>query len=98
MYTCGDEYLGHGVAEERLHVAPLFPTGQKPDPEPPTPRPPTGRVLLVGRLTDVKGGRFLVEALEFSAGTAARWPLTVLVVLPVMARSGPRLERQAPGR
>ncbi len=73
-----DEYSRHGVAEDRLHLAPLFPPGVEPDPEAPSRRPPSSRILLLGRLTDVKGGRFLVEAVR----QAREWlnrPLTLVV-------------------
>jgi glycosyltransferase involved in cell wall biosynthesis len=72
------EYLRHGVAAERLHVAPLFPTGIEPDREPPAPRAPAGRVLLAGRLTEVKGGRVLVEALRLARGRLEPRPTLVL--------------------
>ena len=73
-----EEFRRHGVAEVRLHLAPLFPPGQLPDADPPTDRAPGGRVLMVGRLTDLKGGRFLVKALR-RASEALRRPLTLVV-------------------
>jgi glycosyltransferase involved in cell wall biosynthesis len=73
-----DEYRRHGVADERLHLAPLYPAGARPDPEPPQDRPLTGRVMYAGRLTDVKGTRQLVEALR-QAGRALGRPLTLVV-------------------
>ncbi len=57
-----EEYLRHGLAEEQVVCVPLFGDGA-PDPEPPAPRPPSGQVLMVGRLTDLKGGVELVRAL-----------------------------------
>jgi glycosyltransferase involved in cell wall biosynthesis len=56
------EYSRHGVRDDRLQVLPLFPPGVAPSPEPPRLRPLSGRVLMVGRLTAVKGCRQLVEA------------------------------------
>jgi glycosyltransferase involved in cell wall biosynthesis len=73
-----EEYRRHGVAPERLHVVPLFPPGTEPDPDPPTERRPGGRVLLAGRLTAVKGGRVLVEALRLARGRLAPPPTLVL--------------------
>jgi glycosyltransferase involved in cell wall biosynthesis len=73
-----EEYRRHGVPDDRLHLAPLFPPGQAPDPAPPADRAPGGRVLLMGRLTDLKGGRFLVKALRLAAATLRR-PLTLVV-------------------
>jgi glycosyltransferase involved in cell wall biosynthesis len=87
-----EEYLRHGVALDRLHLAPLFPTGQAPDPGPPDPRPLNGRVLFVGRLTDIKGGRLLVEAVRLARERLAR-PLTLVVAGDGPER--PALERQA---
>jgi glycosyltransferase involved in cell wall biosynthesis len=57
-----EEYLRHGLAEARVVCVPLFGDGA-PDPEPPASRPPSGQVLMVGRLTDLKGGVELVRAL-----------------------------------
>jgi glycosyltransferase involved in cell wall biosynthesis len=74
----GEEYRRHGVGAERLHVAPLFPPGVEPDPQPPPSRVPLGRVFLAGRLTDLKGGRFLIEALRQAREQLAR-PLTLVV-------------------
>jgi glycosyltransferase involved in cell wall biosynthesis len=58
------EYLRHGVLADRLHLVPLFPPGDVPDPEPPCRRQPTRRVLLAGRLTSLKGGAVLIDALR----------------------------------
>ncbi len=57
-----EEYRRHGVGADRLHLLPLFPTGQIPDPTAPPARPMTGRVLFVGRLTELKGPLLLVDA------------------------------------
>jgi glycosyltransferase involved in cell wall biosynthesis len=72
------EYLRHGVPEERLHLTPLFPPGDTPNAQPPTGRQPTSRVLLVGRLTDLKGGDLLVRAMR-QAADALRRPLGLVV-------------------
>jgi glycosyltransferase involved in cell wall biosynthesis len=72
------EYLRHGVAEDRLHLAPLFPPGQLPDSSPPAERPFTGRLLMIGRLTDLKGGRLLVKALPRACAALGR-PLHLTV-------------------
>jgi glycosyltransferase involved in cell wall biosynthesis len=79
-----DEYLRQGVAPERLHVVPLFPPGLQPDLEPPVPRPLNGHVLMVGRLTKLKGGELLIESMS-QARAALRRPLTLTV-----AGDGPR--------
>jgi glycosyltransferase involved in cell wall biosynthesis len=72
------EYHRHGLPAERLHLALLFAARVSPDPDPPRDRPPTGRVLFAGRLTDVKGGRQLVEALGRARAALSR-PLTLAV-------------------
>jgi glycosyltransferase involved in cell wall biosynthesis len=73
-----EEYRRLGVPEGRLHLVPLFPPGQLPDPTPPEARPACGRVLLVGRLTDLKGGRLLIRELR-RAGEALGRRLTLVV-------------------
>jgi glycosyltransferase involved in cell wall biosynthesis len=57
-----EEYLRHGIASARARVLPLFAPGVVPDALPPARRAPTGRVLFVGRLTDLKGGEYLIRA------------------------------------
>jgi glycosyltransferase involved in cell wall biosynthesis len=81
------EYRCHGIEEERLRLAPLFPPGYRPDPSPPHDRPATGRVLLVGRLTREKGGDFLIEAVRL-ARQRTRRDLSLLV-----AGDGPERDR-----
>ena len=81
------EFRRHGVPAERLHKVPL-PAGSSltPDPDPPAPRPVTGRVLWLGRATELKGGDRLVEALPEAATRLGR-PLSLTV-----AGDGPALE------
>jgi glycosyltransferase involved in cell wall biosynthesis len=56
------EFAAHGVAGERLFVAPMPPTDIVPDPAPPAPREAGDRLLYLGRLTALKGvGQLLVE-------------------------------------
>jgi glycosyltransferase involved in cell wall biosynthesis len=71
-----EEYIRNGVPPERVHILPLFPTGTSPDAEPPRERPLSGRLLFVGRLTDVKGGDKLVEAAALASRSLGR-PLQV---------------------
>ncbi len=79
------EFARNGVAPDRLHYLPIFSPEAAPDPAPPTPRPPTGRVLMLGRLTELKGGRLLPGALRDAARRLGR-DLTLVV-----AGSGPDL-------
>jgi glycosyltransferase involved in cell wall biosynthesis len=72
------EHRRHGVPEQRLHLLPLFPAGLEPDPTPPADRPLGRRVLMVGRLTDLKGGRLLIEAVA-RASTLLGRTLTLVV-------------------
>ncbi|MCZ6915996.1 MAG: glycosyltransferase family 4 protein [Gemmatimonadetes bacterium] len=82
-----DEYLRHGVARARLHLAPLPPTGIVPDAAPPPVSVRTDRVMLVGRLTALKGGHYLIEAMHEASRTLGRsLILTVLGDGPERAR------------
>ena len=73
----GVEYRRHGVEEDRLHCFP-YTAFQKPDDRPPKRRTLTDRVIMVGRLTDLKGGRVLIRALV-EAGQRLGRPLTLVV-------------------
>jgi glycosyltransferase involved in cell wall biosynthesis len=66
-----EEYLRHGLAASQVVCVPLFGDGA-PDPEPPAPRPPSGQVLMVGRLTELKGGVELVRALPGARAALGR--------------------------
>jgi glycosyltransferase involved in cell wall biosynthesis len=81
------EYANHGVYPNRLHVVPLFAPGIAADPNPPVERLRTDRILFVGRLINLKGGEFLVRALERAAKYLGK-PLTLVV-----AGSGPEQEK-----
>lgn len=73
-----DEFRKNGVPAGRVAVVPLFAPGCEPDPGPPTPRPFSGRVLMVGRLTELKGGRLLPPAVRAAADRLGR-ALTLVV-------------------
>jgi glycosyltransferase involved in cell wall biosynthesis len=90
------EQLAHGVPEGRLHRAPLFPPGQAPDPSPPAERPPTGRVLMLGRLTDLKGGRLLLRAFRRARAALGR-PLRLIIAGDGPERGLLEREARAPG-
>ena len=58
-----NEYLRHGVSPDRIRIAPLplaNNDGQVPLSDP---KPPRGRILLMGRLNQSKGGHYLIPAM-----------------------------------
>jgi glycosyltransferase involved in cell wall biosynthesis len=57
----------HGVSAEKLHLAPLPTTDVIPDGVPPAPKRLTGKIIFVGRLTDLKGAKYLIEAIPKAA-------------------------------
>lgn len=54
------EYARHGIAANRLTVAPLFPTTGEVEPMRPVPSYPS--ILFMGRMTVIKGGALLARA------------------------------------
>jgi glycosyltransferase involved in cell wall biosynthesis len=73
------EYLRHGVAADRLQVLPYFPAGMQPLSVSPSERALTDRILLAGRLTALKGGQFLLSAMQRAARALGRALRLVLV-------------------
>jgi glycosyltransferase involved in cell wall biosynthesis len=57
------EYLRHGFAEAKVKLNP-YPATCVADTTPPSQRPISGTVAFVGRLTSVKGGDYLIRALD----------------------------------
>jgi glycosyltransferase involved in cell wall biosynthesis len=81
------EYVNHGVSEDRVHLVPLPMTDSSAEAMPPAPRIPRGRILFIGRLTAVKGGHHLIQAISrASAKLGQRLALTV-------AGDGPERQR-----
>jgi glycosyltransferase involved in cell wall biosynthesis len=75
----GDEYERHGVPRSRISVLPLFPTIDSP-----ANNPSRDAVLFAGRMTPLKGGPLLIDAVaEASARLSRRIAL-------VMAGDGPQ--------
>jgi len=72
------EYQQHGVDTDRLHLVPLPATDIIPDLMPPEPRAPAGRLLFIGRLIDLKGVSYLIEAVP-QAARLLRRPLALAV-------------------
>jgi len=73
-----DEFLKHDVSSEKLHLVPLPITGHGPREKPPVPRTIEGRVLFIGRLTDLKGVRNLIEAIPIASNLLNR-PLSLSI-------------------
>ena len=72
------EFLNHGVESRRLFVVPLPPTLDVPEVHEPEPRLPTGRLLFLGRLTDLKGAHYLIKAVDRAERRLGR-PLTLTI-------------------
>lgn len=66
-----EEYRRHDVAEDRLHLTPLFPTAVEPDEEL-SYAAMTDEVLFAGRLTELKGGALLVPAVAAASERLGR--------------------------
>ncbi|QRN95956.1 glycosyltransferase family 4 protein [Archangium violaceum] len=81
-----EEYLRHGLSESQVVRLTLF-GDSLPDAEPPAPRPFSGQVLMVGRLTELKGGVELVRALPRARAALGR------ELELVVAGDGPELPR-----
>jgi glycosyltransferase involved in cell wall biosynthesis len=87
-----EEIIRHGVPADRVQVMPYFSPGIAPNPAPPGVQPWTHRVLFVGRLTDLKGGAYLLPAVA-QAGRALGRRLQLVVAGDGPQR--PALERLA---
>ncbi len=77
------QLAAHAIRPERIHLAPLFAPDAVPDAVAPEARAARGRLLLVGRLVDVKGADVLIRALPL-ASAKLRYGLTLSI-----AGSGP---------
>jgi glycosyltransferase involved in cell wall biosynthesis len=66
------EMTRNGVCPEKLHLAPLPTTDVVADPVPPVPKQLTGKILFVGRLTDIKGAKYLIQAIPRANGKLNR--------------------------
>ena len=72
------EFLRNGVSPEKLHLVPLPCSDSIPADLAPVRRAPEGRVLFVGRLTDLKGADHLIRAMPNAAQKLCR-PLTLTI-------------------
>jgi glycosyltransferase involved in cell wall biosynthesis len=66
------EFARNGVSADKLRLIPLPATDSTPLLHAPTPRNPSGHILFVGRLTDLKGVHYLIDALPRAAGILGR--------------------------
>ncbi|MCY1074477.1 glycosyltransferase family 4 protein [Archangium lansingense] len=89
-----EEYLRHGLSASQVVCVPLFGDGA-PDPEPPASRPLSGQVLMVGRLTELKGGVELVRALPEARAALGR---ELELVVAGDGPERPRMEAEAAAR
>jgi glycosyltransferase involved in cell wall biosynthesis len=87
-----EEYRRHGVPADRIQIVSLFAPEVTPLENPPTPQGRSNRILLMGRLTRLKGGDHLIEALPLAADRLGR-RLTLIVAGDGSER--PRLETLA---
>jgi glycosyltransferase involved in cell wall biosynthesis len=71
------EYLRHGIRADQLHLAPHATTSGTSQ-APPESRIPRGRILMIGRLTDIKGAHYLVRAIS-QASSRMGQPLTLTI-------------------
>jgi glycosyltransferase involved in cell wall biosynthesis len=80
------EYQRHVPDPERIRLVPLPTTDILPQAEPPAPRATRGRILMIARLTNVKGGHYLIQAVSRAAEKLG--PLTLTI-----AGNGPERQR-----
>ena len=79
------EFQNHGLRPDQIDVVPLpAANGTLPDGAPT--RNPEGRILFIGRLTDIKGGNNLVKALALAGQDGRALTLTVAGDGPELAR------------
>jgi glycosyltransferase involved in cell wall biosynthesis len=71
------EFLQHGLAASKVHLVPLPGTGVGLPAPPSANRSPQGRILLISRLTDVKGGGHLIQAIRKASEQIGPLSLTI---------------------
>jgi glycosyltransferase involved in cell wall biosynthesis len=81
------EIARHGIDPDKLHLAPLPNTDVNPELSPPAAKRMTGNILFLGRLTDVKGVHYLIQAIPKAASRLNR-PLRLTI-----AGDGPEQSR-----
>ena len=71
------EYFRHVTNQEKVRLVPLPTTDIVPQVAPPTAPASQGRILMVSRLTNVKGGDHLIEAVAKASAKLGRLTLTI---------------------
>ncbi len=72
------EFEQHGVSPEKLHLAPLPIIGVRPENIDRSSRPAPCSILFAGRLTNMKGPNYLINAIPLAAQQLGR-PLTLTI-------------------
>lgn len=72
-----EEFSQHLLTQENLHLILLPSTDVTPSSSPPAPKVPQRRVLMVGRLTNLKGGHYLIQALACASRNLGTLSLTI---------------------
>jgi glycosyltransferase involved in cell wall biosynthesis len=72
------EFQKHGVRPDNLQIVPLPTTDILPQATAPVQKIPQGRILFIGRLTDLKGADYLIRAIPQAASKIGR-PLMLTI-------------------
>jgi len=72
------EFLQHGIPPTRIHLVPLPAADTPLLPVDLRPRTPNGHIILLGRLTNLKGGSYLIPAV--ASASVRIGPLTLTIV------------------
>ena len=72
------EFQKNGVRPDKVHVVPLPTTDIVPQAAAPVKKIPQGRILFIGRLTDLKGADYLIRAIPQAASKIGR-PLMLTI-------------------
>lgn len=72
------ELIANGISPEKVRLTPLFPFAVSPTQAPPTSRAQSGRILMMGRLTALKGWSELTAAIPLAERALGR-RLTLVV-------------------
>jgi len=73
-----DEFLRNGISPDKVHLVPLPAEDTASDWNRPEPRPAPSRILMISRLTPLKGGHYLVPAVARASRVLKR-PLQLTI-------------------